>query len=163
MTELEILVEQIKEISGAFFPVTQELEEVTLTSRWYFGKVTTESEIYKRDKPHVVAKLAKLRKCSKVTIYRELKFFDMFPNIEIAPGVIDLEPVQKSLPPGKKLTWYTIANQVLVRVAEETQCRIPISRRANLTEAVDRIQETECRLITLHDKTGKRLETIELI
>ena len=163
MTELEILVEQIKEITGAFFPVTQELEEVTLTTRWYFGNVTNESEIYKRDKPHVVTKLAKLRKCSKVTIYRELKFYDMFPNLEVAPGVLDLEPVKKCLPEGKKMTWYTIANMVLVRVAEETQCKIPISRRANLTEAVDRIQETECKLITLHDKIGKRLETIELI
>ena len=163
MTEKEQLVEAIKEISGAFFPAQREADEITLTARWYFGKTVMESPLYKRDKVHIVSYLSKIRKCSRVTIYRELRFYEMFPNIEQAPGVLNFDSVRAFLPEGKQLTWYIVSNRVLVKSQEESRCRIPISRRVSLAEALDIVREKKCKIITLHTETGKRIETLEIV
>lgn len=163
MTEWERLIESIKDISGALLPAQNEADEITLTHRWYLGKTIMESTVYKRDKVHIVTQLARILKCSKVTLYREIRFYEMFPNLETAPGILDFSSVEAKLPEGKKLSWYIVANRVLCKEQEEQRCRIAISLRASLAETVDRIRERKCRIVTLHEPTGKRIETIEII
>ena len=158
--KLEEMNEEIKEVCAVFLP---ERTKMDVSMHWYAGKIIFNSDLYKRFSRGVIKALAKSRGVTPVTIYREIKFYEMFPNLELHEGELDLDIIRKLIPQDKNLSWYYLVNNILVIRNTETQRNIKITKRLNHLELRQYVEMKGYPYVALLDALGHKIETLEII
>jgi hypothetical protein len=158
--KFEEMNEEIKEVCAAFLP---ERTKMDVSMHWYAGRVMFNSDLYQRYSKGVVKALAKSRGVTPVTIYREIKFYEMFPNLEVHTGELDLDIIRKLIPENKNLSWFYLVNNILVVKNTETQQNVKVTKRLHNLMIRQYIEQKGFPYIALLDGQGKKVETIEIL
>ena len=158
--EFHELVEELKTIAGAFLP---EIQRLDIDQHWYAGKMIVESKLYKRYGYQGVLAIKKARGFGISTINREIRFYEMFPDIEVTPGVLNYTPIEAKITSKAMLSWRIISNEVLIETRYNTKKKEePKVKEIDKSSVRYLVEQTKASYLSVYDEGFKKLVTVKV-
>lgn len=157
--EYNDLVEELKTIAGAFLP---EIQRLDVDQHWYAGRMISNSKFYKLYGVQGLKLIVKARGFSLTTVQREVKFYETFPDIEVAPGTLNYTPIEAKITSKSFLTWRIIHNEILVNERREKKSETASIKEIDVSAVRYLMDATKAPYITIMDEGFKKIKTLRV-